>query len=168
MRIDADAGKGEFRHIGLGHDHRAGGAQTLHHRRIGRGRLALFGEHLGAGAGDFAGNVEQVLDTDDGAIEGPERNAGAGARIGGVRCGARRIAVNGKASARALARGVVDARKSLLKPLARRHELRPPLSTMNLAITSTPLPSRRLVNTKGRWPRIFLASRSITSSEAPT
>ena len=36
MRIDADAGKGEFGHVGLGDDHRAAGAQAPHHRRVGR------------------------------------------------------------------------------------------------------------------------------------
>src|ERR1700759_1185367 len=35
-------------------------------------------------------------------------------------------------------------------------------------MSSTPWPARRLVSTNGRVPRIRLASRSITSSEAPT
>src|SRR5260370_42064082 len=44
----------------------------------------------------------------------------------------------------------------------------PPLSSMKRAIVSTPSPARRLLNTKGRVPRMRLASRSMTASEAPT
>src|SRR5256885_196986 len=44
----------------------------------------------------------------------------------------------------------------------------PPLSWMKRTTVSTPLPVFKLVNTNGRCPRIFLASRSMTSSEAPT
>src|SRR6185436_13409507 len=43
-----------------------------------------------------------------------------------------------------------------------------PSRTTNAATSSTPSPLRTHVKTKGRWPRCFLASRSITSSEAPT
>ena len=37
-------------------------AQAAHDRRVARGRLAFLGEHLGAGARHFAGDVEQILD----------------------------------------------------------------------------------------------------------
>src|SRR5690242_3266379 len=51
----------------------------------------------------------------------------------------------------------------------RKHQLpKPPLSEMNFTTVSTPLPVFRLVKQNGRCPRIFLASRSMTSSEAPT
>ena len=43
----------------------------------------------------------------------------------------------------------------------------PSVST-NFTIVSRPCPVLRLLNTKGRAPRIFFASRAITSSEAPT
>src|ERR1041384_8067934 len=43
-----------------------------------------------------------------------------------------------------------------------------PLSWMKRTTVSTPLPLFKLVNTNGRAPRIFFASRSMTSSEAPT
>ena len=135
------------------------------------GRLALVGQHLGAGARHFAGDVEQILDGDDGAVERPERYAGAGARVGGLRRGLRGLAIDREAGAHALAAQIVDARQRGVEPLADRldlHALRPPFCSMKRAISSTPLPSRRLVNTKGRAPRIFLASRSMTSSEAPT
>ena len=172
MRIDADAGEGEFRHVGLGDDDGARRAQALHHRRIVLSRLALLGQHFGAGARHLAGDVEQILEGHDGAVEGPERNAGACARIGGIGRGLGLLAIDGEAGARALAVRIIDARKRGLETLAggrnSRHEESPPFSTMKRAISSTPLPSRKLVNTKGRAPRIFLASRSITSSEAPT
>src|SRR5215813_4362950 len=44
----------------------------------------------------------------------------------------------------------------------------PPFSSMKRAMVSTPSPARRLLNTKGRVPRMRLASRSMTASEAPT
>ena len=43
-----------------------------------------------------------------------------------------------------------------------------PWRITNSATASTPSPLRMQVKTNGRSPRIFLASRSITSSEAPT
>ena len=43
-----------------------------------------------------------------------------------------------------------------------------PSVSMNFTMLSSPCPVLRLVNTNGRSPRIFFASRSITSSEAPT
>jgi hypothetical protein len=43
-----------------------------------------------------------------------------------------------------------------------------PSRTTNAATASTPSPWRTQVKTKGRWPRILRASRSITSSDAPT
>ena len=51
--------------------------------------LAFLGEQFGAGARHFAGDVEQILDRDDGAVERPERDAGFGARVGRIR--ARRV-----------------------------------------------------------------------------
>src|SRR5260370_155814 len=44
----------------------------------------------------------------------------------------------------------------------------PPLSSTKRAMVSTPSPARRLLNTNGRVPRMRLASRSMTVSEAPT
>src|SRR5580704_6014079 len=44
----------------------------------------------------------------------------------------------------------------------------PPLSSMKRAISSTPLPARRLLKMNGRAPRMRLVSRSMFSSEAPT
>src|SRR5579862_1917968 len=44
----------------------------------------------------------------------------------------------------------------------------PPLSSMKRAISSTPLPRRKLLKMKGRAPRMRLVSRSMLSSEAPT
>jgi hypothetical protein len=72
VRIGADASEGEFRHVGLGNNDGAGRTQTLHHGRIALRRLAFVGQDLGAGARHLAGDVEQVLDADDFAVEGPE------------------------------------------------------------------------------------------------
>src|SRR6185369_3632023 len=72
MRVHADAGERELGHVGLGDDHRAGRTQPAHYRRVVCRRLALLGEHLRAGAGDLARDVEQIFDGDDGAVERPE------------------------------------------------------------------------------------------------
>ncbi len=171
MRIDADAGKGEFGHIGFGDDHRAAGAQAPHHRRIAHRRLGLLRQHFRAGARHLAGDVEQVLDGHDRAVEGPERNSGAGTRIGRFRRGTRGVAIDREAGARALALRVIDAGERGIETFGGRHSVhavRPPFCSMKRAISSAPWPVRRLANTNGRAPRIFLASRSITSSEAPT
>ena len=102
MRIGADAGEGELGHVGLGDDHGAGRAQPPHDRRIGGGRRRLFGEDFRAGPRRLAGDIEQILDGDDGAVERPERHAGGGARIGRIRRRPRRLGVNGQTDARAL------------------------------------------------------------------
>ena len=109
MRICADAGECEFAHVGLGDDHRAGGAQAPHHGRIGRGGRRLLGEDFGAGAGRFAGDIEQVLDADDRAVERPERHAGFRARVGSIGRRPRSVGVDGEAGTRALPVRIGDA-----------------------------------------------------------
>ncbi len=99
MRIGADTGEGEFDHVGLGDDDRAGGAQTAHDRRVGRGRQRFLGEGLGTGAGRLAGHVKQILDADDGAVERPERNAERRARVCGIRRRPRRFGIDRQARA---------------------------------------------------------------------
>src|SRR3546814_9114958 len=47
-------------------------------------------------------------------------------------------------------------------------ERKPPVAMMNWAISATLVPARTFAKTKGRSPRIFFASRSITSRLAPT
>ena len=118
MRIGAHAGEGEFRHVGLGDDDRAAGAQTAHYGSVGLGRLRLFGQQLGARARRLAGDVEQILDADDCAIERPERNAGACTRVGGVGRGLRLLAIDRETGARALALRIVDARERGVEPFA--------------------------------------------------
>ena len=118
MRVDADAGKGEFRHVGLGDDDGAAAAQALHHRRIALGDFAFVGEQLGAGARDFAGDVEQILERDDGAVERPERNTGFGAGIGCFGGSTRSLAIDGETGARALAALIVNAGKCCFQAFA--------------------------------------------------
>ena len=69
----------------------------------------------------------------------------------------------GRVGARFVGRPVPATRAAL-----RRQAPSPPFSSTNRMISSTPWPVRRLLNTNGRAPRMRLASRSITSSEAPT
>ena len=57
----------------------------------------LVGENFGAGARRLAGDIEQILDADDHAVERAERYARFGAGIGRVRSGARGLGVNRQA-----------------------------------------------------------------------
>ena len=109
MRIGADAGERELGHVGLGDDHRAGIAQALDRRRIGRGRLAALGQHRRACARHLARDVEQVLDGDDRAVERTEQLAGLCARIGGVGSSARGVGIDGETGSLALAGRIGDA-----------------------------------------------------------
>ena len=120
MRIEAEPAEGEFRHVGLGEYDAAGGAQTPHHRRILRGGLAVVGENFRAGARHFTGDVEQILDRDDRAIERPQRDAGTRARIGGVGRGPRFVAIERQTGARTFALGIVNSSERLCEPFNRR------------------------------------------------
>ena len=73
VRVDADAGEGELRHVGAADERGAGPAQAGDGGRVGGGGRGV-GEHGRAGGGGFAGDVEQVLDRD--------REAGERARVG--------------------------------------------------------------------------------------
>src|SRR6185312_8553410 len=55
-------------------DDGTGPAQALHDDGVIRREYALLREHLGAGAGHFTGDIEQVFDRDDGTVKRPERN----------------------------------------------------------------------------------------------
>ncbi len=118
MRIGADPGEGELGHVGLGDDHGARRAQTPHDRGIGGGRRRFFGEDFRAGPRRLAGDIEQILDGDDRAIERPERYADGGPRVGGVGRGPRRLGVNCQTDARALPVWLGDAEQSEFEAVA--------------------------------------------------
>jgi hypothetical protein len=46
--------------------------KTPHHRRVGGRRLSLIGQDFGAGPRRLAGDIEQILDADDHAVERTE------------------------------------------------------------------------------------------------
>ena len=119
MRIGADGAEREFGHVGLGDDHRTAGAQAPHHRRVGGRRLSLVGEDFGAGARRLAGDIEQILDADDHAVERAERYARFGAGVGRIGSGARGLGVNRQAGFGALPFRIVDAGERQFKPFAR-------------------------------------------------
>ena len=79
---------------------------------------ASSAKNFGAGAGRLAGDVEQILDADDGAIERTERNAARRPRIGGVGRGARGIGIDRKTGARTLPLRIGDMRQRLFEPIA--------------------------------------------------
>ena len=117
MGIGADAGKGEFDHVGLADDHRTGLLQPGNDRRIDGGGRGI-GQDQRTGAGRLARDIEQILDADDGAVDRRERRSGAG--IGGVRRRPRAVRIEGEVGAPALPRRVGDARERCFQTLARR------------------------------------------------
>ena len=112
MRVDADAGKSEFDHVGLGDNHRASGAKPTHNRRVDQGG-GRINEHLGPRARRLAGDIEQVLDANDRAIERTESYAGTRSRVGRVSSVVGGLRIDGKAGASTLALRVGNASESL-------------------------------------------------------
>ena len=102
-------------------------------RTTGASALAggRVGEDARARARRLARDVEQVLDADDRAVERPERDAGLGARVGGVGRRARRIRIDREAGARALAVRIGDARERLFETVAGRGHVITGRSTMS-------------------------------------
>ncbi len=64
-------GEREVGRVGLAHENRAGGAQTLHHGRILGGDKACAS--LGAAGGNEAGGFERILDGDRNAVQAAAR-----------------------------------------------------------------------------------------------
>ena len=118
MRIGADGGKSEFHHVGLGDDHGAGAAQPRDDRGVGRRGLFFIGQDFRAGARDFAGNIEQILDGDDLAVEGPERNPVARPPVGGIGRGHRALLIKREAGAGAFAVRIGNIRERLFQTRA--------------------------------------------------
>jgi len=78
-------------------------------------------QYLRTGARRLAGDVEQILDADDRAIEDPERDAGLGARVGGISRRARGVRIDGQAGACPLAFRIGDPGKGLFGTVANAH-----------------------------------------------
>jgi hypothetical protein len=103
MRIGADRTKRELGHVGFCNDHSAGCTQPAHNGRVGSGRWSFLGEDLRRRPRRLAGDVEQILDADNRAVEWPERYAGFGAGVSGIGGRTRGVGINGQACLGALA-----------------------------------------------------------------
>lgn len=84
MRIEADGGKGEFRHVRLADDDGAGRAKAPDDRRVRCCRRRRAADD-GARKRRLARDVKEVLDGDDPPVEGPEALALAPPPVGSVR-----------------------------------------------------------------------------------
>ena len=92
MLVVTDRGEGEFGHVGLADDHRPCLPQPADDDGIAQGGCG-GPEHQRAGRGRLAGDIEQILDRDNGAVEWSERHAGSFARIAGVSRGPRGLGI---------------------------------------------------------------------------
>jgi hypothetical protein len=108
MRVHAEAGEGELRHVGAAEDDEAGADQPLHGGRGGSGRLRAV-QHHRAGAGGDAGLVIQVLDADRDAGIGRGRTPRGAQRVLRRRRGAGRAGMDGGEGTRALPARFGDA-----------------------------------------------------------
>ncbi len=138
MRIEPDAGERELRHVGLGDDDGARGAQSPHDRRIARHR-GRGGEHGRSGPRRLARDVEEILDADDRTVERTERKTGAGTGVRGIRGVARGLRIHGEAGASPRPFWLGDPRKRRFQSIPRR----PPLDGRNLGDGG--FPRRRFV-----------------------
>jgi hypothetical protein len=118
MRIDADAGIGEFGHVGPADHNEAGRAQPRHHRRVGlRGRGIL--QRTRTGAGHLPPYVEEILDRDRNAGKRRRRRLGLAQLIHCVRGSDRGVLVDVNEGPRTLARGIGNPGKTFLHQLTR-------------------------------------------------
>jgi hypothetical protein len=117
--VRPNAGEREFGHSGLCDDHRARTAEAGHDRGIGE-RGGSVGEDPGTRARGLTGDIEQVLDADDGAVERAERLPARPALVGGIGLSSRGLRVDRKAGARAFARRIGNTLEGLFQPVAGR------------------------------------------------
>ena len=118
VRVEAHAREGELAHVGAAHDHRTGGAQARHDRRVFLGRWRVV-ERLGAGQRRLAGDVAEVLDRERQARERRGDQTRLAQGVAGVGGGQRLVAPDLDEGAFALALGVLDAGERFLGELAR-------------------------------------------------
>jgi len=83
VRIEAQPGIGEFRHVGFAKNDSAGLAQPMHHDRIGSRRRRVTQDRR-TGRRRLPGDVEEVLDCDDVAVQRSETPPKLKSTVGGV------------------------------------------------------------------------------------
>jgi hypothetical protein len=83
MPVEADCRKGEFGHVGLADDHRAGLPQATDNNGI-LPRRRRIAQRRRTGGGRFAGDVEQILDRNDRSVERAERHVRLPPGVGGI------------------------------------------------------------------------------------
>ena len=116
MRVDAEAGEGELRHVGPPDRHEPGGQHPRDHRRVGRGRCARRPAPATRPRVALARDVEQILQADRDAGIAARRAAHPAQRVHRVGRRARLIGVDVDERAAALAGRVGDARQATARP----------------------------------------------------
>src|ERR1700729_530170 len=116
MWVRAEDRKRELRHVGFGDDHAARGAEPVDHRCIGLSRRRIR-EHFGSSTCRLAGNIEQIFDAHDRAVEWAKREARTGTSVRGIGGCTRRVGIYGETGASTLAPRIGDASEGLLKPV---------------------------------------------------
>ncbi len=118
MRIDADAGIGEFGHVGAADHHETGAAQPRYHGRIGFRRRRIL-QCARAGAGHLPPDVEQILDRDGNAGKRRRRRLDLAQPVHRFRRLDRGFRIDMNEGARPLAGGVGDPLQTGIDDLAR-------------------------------------------------
>ena len=117
MRIDADAGIGEFGHVGAADDDEAGPAQPRHNRRVSLSRCRIL-QRARARAGHLPLDVVEILDRDGNAGIGRRRGACLAQMIHRICRGERRI-IDMNESPCAFAGGIGNPCEAFLDQFAR-------------------------------------------------
>ena len=104
MRICADRGKGELGHRRLADDDRAGLAKAANDDSIALSRRSTKADRR-AGNGRLAGDIEQILNREDFAVESPERHTRPAPCLSSIRSRACRFRIDFREDALLVATG---------------------------------------------------------------
>ena len=113
VRIEAEPGEGELGHVAAPDRNEAGGAQPRDDGRVALGRLRLPQRNR-AGGGHLARDIEQILDRDRDAGKRRRRRAPRTQPIMIIGGCDRVLGMDLEKGAAAFARGIGDARETLL------------------------------------------------------
>ena len=107
MRVDAEAGIGEFGHVGTPDNHRTRRQQTLDDGGMFAGRRRIA-QHPRTGQRGFTGDIEQVLDRHRQPVDARTLQPGSPQGIGSARCRQRLLGINLGKNPRSFPRRIGD------------------------------------------------------------
>ena len=120
VRVDAETGESELRHVGAPDGDEASCTQARHRGSIVLGCRRIF-QHDRAGRGHAAGDVEQILDRDRNAGEWRRRRTARAQTVAVISCCQRFLRMNLQKDTLPFSRLIRDPRQALLHEAAAFH-----------------------------------------------